>query len=216
MDAAPGGEGGSRMSRAAPVPPRSHTLAVTAFRLRELGIARSAGLPAIVFFAVRSDAFFTSSNWQDIALNVATVVVVAVGQTMVVLTRASTRVGSTWGLSAFVSADTLSAHNWACPIALMGRARRWRRPRSAASSTVSSSPFARCRRSSRRSARSTSTAASCIKVSGGSQVLASSSRASFKTFAVREVLGIPALAVDRESWSRSARRGGAALDALGP
>ena len=97
------------MSRSAPAV-SLHTLAVTAFRLRELGIA-VALLVAIAFFALRSDAFLTSGNWRNIALNVATVVVVAVGQTMVVLTRnIDLSVGSIVGLSAFISADTLSAH----------------------------------------------------------------------------------------------------------
>ena len=98
------------MSRPAPTV-SLHTLAVTAFRLRELGIA-VALLVAIVFFSVRSDAFLTAGNWRNIALNVATVVVVAVGQTMVVLTRnIDLSVGSIVGLSAFISADTLAAHN---------------------------------------------------------------------------------------------------------
>ena len=98
------------MSRPAPTA-SLHTLAVTAFRLRELGIA-VALLVAIVFFSLRSDAFLTAGNWRNIALNVATVVVVAVGQTMVVLTRnIDLSVGSIVGLSAFISADTLAAHN---------------------------------------------------------------------------------------------------------
>jgi rhamnose transport system permease protein len=51
------------------------------------------------------------SNWQDIAKDVAIVVVVAVGETMVVLTRnIDLSVGSIVGLSAYLSADFLAGH----------------------------------------------------------------------------------------------------------
>jgi erythritol transport system permease protein len=90
------------MSRAAPTA-SLHSLAVTALRLRELGIA-VALVMAVAFFAFRSDAFMTSDNWRNIALNVATVVVVAVGQTMVVLTRnIDLSVGSIVGLCGMVA-----------------------------------------------------------------------------------------------------------------
>jgi rhamnose transport system permease protein len=93
--------------------PRSvspHTLAVTAFRLRELGIFVALAA-AILIFSVRADNFLTVGNWQNIATDVAMVVAVAVGQTMVVLTRnIDLSVGSIVGLSAYISADTLVDH----------------------------------------------------------------------------------------------------------
>ena len=69
---------------------------------------------AVVFFAIRAPNFLTVSNWQDIAKDVAIVVVVAVGETMVVLTRnIDLSVGSMVGLSAYLSADFLAGHNGA-------------------------------------------------------------------------------------------------------
>jgi rhamnose transport system permease protein len=94
--------------------PRSvspHTLAVTAFRLRELGIFVALAT-TILIFSVRADNFLTVGNWQNIATDVAMVVVVAVGQTMVVLTRnIDLSVGSIVGLSAYIAADTLADHH---------------------------------------------------------------------------------------------------------
>ena len=76
---------------------------MAAFRLRELGIV-VALVVAIAFFAFRATNFLTAGNWQNIALDVAMVVVVAVGQTMVVLTRnIDLSVGSIVGLTAFIS-----------------------------------------------------------------------------------------------------------------
>ena len=93
-------------------------LAAVAFRLRELGIA-IALLVAIVFFAIRAPNFLSSSNWQDIAKDVAIVVVVGVGETMVILTRnIDLSVGSMVGLCAYVTADTLAQHNGA-PLVLV-------------------------------------------------------------------------------------------------
>ena len=86
------------------------TLAATAFRLRELGIFVALAV-TILIFTVRADNFLTVGNWQNIATDVAMVVVVAVGQTMVVLTRnIDLSVGSIVGLSAYVAADTLASH----------------------------------------------------------------------------------------------------------
>jgi rhamnose transport system permease protein len=85
-------------------------LAVTAFRLREIGIVVALAA-AVVFFSVRADNFLTVGNWQNIATNVSMVAVVAVGQTMVVLTRnIDLSVGSIVGLSAYIAADTLADH----------------------------------------------------------------------------------------------------------
>ena len=93
-------------------------LAAAAFRLRELGIVIALGV-AVMFFAIRAPNFLTVSNWQDIAKDVAIVVVVAVGETLVVLTRnIDLSVGSMVGLSAYLSADFLAGHNGA-PLVLV-------------------------------------------------------------------------------------------------
>jgi rhamnose transport system permease protein len=83
----------------------AESIAVAAFRLREIGIVVALGA-AIAFFSVRADNFLTVGNWQDIATNVAMVGVVAVGQTMVVLTRnIDLSVGWIVG-SAYIAANT--------------------------------------------------------------------------------------------------------------
>jgi rhamnose transport system permease protein len=101
--------------------PRSvspHTLAATAFRLRELGIFVALAATVLIF-SVRADNFLTVGNWQNIATDVAMVAAVAVGQTMVVLTRnIDLSVGSIVGLSAYISADTLADHH-GTPIVLI-------------------------------------------------------------------------------------------------
>jgi rhamnose transport system permease protein len=93
-------------------------IAAAAFRLREIGIVMALGA-AIVFFAVRASHFLSTGNWQGIAQNVAIVVVVAVGETMVVLTRnIDLSVGSIVGLSAYLSAATF-AHHGGAPLVLV-------------------------------------------------------------------------------------------------
>jgi rhamnose transport system permease protein len=94
------------------------TLVSAVFRLRELGIGMAL-LFTVVLFSVRATNFATVSNWQDIASDVAVVIVVAVGETMVVLTRnIDLSVGSIAGLSAYLSAETLSTHH-GVPILVM-------------------------------------------------------------------------------------------------
>jgi len=86
-------------------------LAAAAFRLREIGIFIALGA-TVLLFSVRATNFASVSNWRDIATDVAMVVVVAVGETMVVLTRnIDLSVGSIVGLTAYVSSDTLAHHN---------------------------------------------------------------------------------------------------------
>ena len=88
-------------------------IAAAAFRLREIGIVMALGV-AVVFFWIRAPNFMTVGNWQDIAKDVAIVVVVAVGETMVVLTRnIDLSVGSIVGLSAYICADVYADHNGA-------------------------------------------------------------------------------------------------------
>lgn len=86
---------------------KPHELAATAFRLREIGIV-IALIGAVAFFSLRADNFLTASNWQAIAQNVSIVAVVAVGETVVILTRnIDLSVGSIVGLSAYLVAATL-------------------------------------------------------------------------------------------------------------
>jgi rhamnose transport system permease protein len=87
------------------------TLAAAAFRLREFGIIVALAV-TVLFFSIRATNFATVGNWQDIATDVAMVVVVAVGETMVVLTRnIDLSVGSIVGLTAYVSSNTLAHHH---------------------------------------------------------------------------------------------------------
>ena len=71
-------------------------------------------LVCIVIFSVRASNFLTVGNWQDIGTDVAMVAVVAVGETMVVLTRnIDLSVGSIVGVSSYVAANTLQHHHHA-------------------------------------------------------------------------------------------------------
>jgi rhamnose transport system permease protein len=73
----------------------------------------------VLLFSARAHGFATVGNWQDIATDVAMVVVVAVGETMVVLTRnIDLSVGSIVGLSAYLAANAL-AHHHGLPIVLV-------------------------------------------------------------------------------------------------
>jgi rhamnose transport system permease protein len=89
------------------------SLAAAVFRLREAGILLALGV-AVAFFAIRAPNFLSGGNWQGIAQNVAIVIVVGVGETLVVLTRnIDLSVGSIVGLSAYLSAATFSHHGGA-------------------------------------------------------------------------------------------------------
>jgi rhamnose transport system permease protein len=93
-------------------------VAAAAFRLREFGIFVALAA-TVLFFSIRATNFATVGNWQDIATDVAIVVVVAVGETMVVLTRnIDLSVGSIVGLTAYVSSNTL-AHHHGLPIVVI-------------------------------------------------------------------------------------------------
>jgi rhamnose transport system permease protein len=80
-------------------------------RARELGIFLALALTVLVF-SIQATNFATVGNWQDIATDVAMVVAVAVGETMVVLTRnIDLSVGSIVGLTAYLSSNTLADHH---------------------------------------------------------------------------------------------------------
>jgi rhamnose transport system permease protein len=81
------------------------------YRLRELGIF-AAFVVCLLFFAFKANNFLTIGNWQDIGTDVAIVAAVAVGETMVVLTRnIDLSVGSIIGLTAYISSNTLQHHH---------------------------------------------------------------------------------------------------------
>jgi rhamnose transport system permease protein len=85
--------------------------AETIFRLRELGIF-AALLACLLIFGIKAQNFLTVGNWQDIGTDVAIVAAVAVGETMVVLTRnIDLSVGSVIGLTAYISSNTLQHHH---------------------------------------------------------------------------------------------------------
>ena len=86
-------------------------ISAAVFRLREIGLVVGLAV-TIIFFAARASNFLTVSNWQGIAQNVAIVLVVAVGETMVILTRnIDLSVGSIVGLSAYLTAATFVHHH---------------------------------------------------------------------------------------------------------
>src|SRR6266498_2856493 len=95
----------------------ARNISAAAFRMREIGLVIGLAV-AIVFFAARASNFLTVGNWQGIAQNVAIVLVVAVGETMVILTRnIDLSVGSIVGLSAYLSAATFIHHsNFPLPV----------------------------------------------------------------------------------------------------
>src|ERR671931_191996 len=87
------------------------TLVSAVFRLRELGIFVALAA-TVLFFSIHATNFATVGNWRDISTDVAMVVVVAIGETMVVLTRnIDLSVGSTAGLTAYISSSTLAHHH---------------------------------------------------------------------------------------------------------
>ena len=82
-----------------------------AVRVRELGVFLALAA-TVLLFSAQADNFATVGNWQNIATDVAMVVAVAVGETMVVLTRnIDLSVGSIVGLTAYISSDTLAHHH---------------------------------------------------------------------------------------------------------
>jgi rhamnose transport system permease protein len=78
-------------------------------RVREAGIALALGL-VVLIVAVQEPRFLNLDNLEEILLSVSILAIVAMGQTLVVLTRnVDLSVGSTVGLVAFVCADALKS-----------------------------------------------------------------------------------------------------------
>jgi rhamnose transport system permease protein len=89
-------------------------------RFREAGILFVLVL-LIVFTAVRSGSFLTSSNLQGIALDITILTVVAIGETVVILTRnIDLSVGSVVGFTALFVGVVLKVHTGLPVIAALG------------------------------------------------------------------------------------------------
>jgi rhamnose transport system permease protein len=87
--------------------PRTARLLDLVGRVREVGIALALGLLVLVV-AVQEPRFLRPGNIEEILLSVSILSIVAVGQTLVVLTRnIDLSVGSIVGIAAFVCADTM-------------------------------------------------------------------------------------------------------------
>ena len=87
--------------------PRSARLLDVVGRVRELGIALALGLLVLVV-AIQEPRFVRPGNIEEILLSVSILAIVAVGETLVVLTRnIDLSVGSIVGVSAFLCADTM-------------------------------------------------------------------------------------------------------------
>ena len=81
-----------------------------AYRIREFGIVAALAILIIVTVAIQP-RFFSSQELTFILQNTAVFAVLAVGETMVVLTRnVDLSIGSVLGLSAFLSADLFGKH----------------------------------------------------------------------------------------------------------
>jgi rhamnose transport system permease protein len=79
-------------------------------RVRELGLVIVL-LLIIAVVSLQTPRFLTPGNFEQILLSIAILAIVAVGETMVVLTRnVDLSVGSTVGMTAFVCADLLKNH----------------------------------------------------------------------------------------------------------
>lgn len=96
-------------------PPRVR-LADTIVRFRELGILFFIALLALLV-SLRSPAFLTVGNFETILLNISILVIVALGQTMIIITRGiDLSVGSMIGLSAMMVAFTVVAFPGLSPL----------------------------------------------------------------------------------------------------
>jgi rhamnose transport system permease protein len=89
---------------------RARRLTERVFRIRELGIV-VALLLLIAVTAAIEPRFVESSSLRNLALNASIFAILAVGQTLVIVTRnVDLSVGSVLGLSAFLAGDLLSNH----------------------------------------------------------------------------------------------------------
>jgi len=78
------------------------------FRIRELGILLALGL-LITVTGILEPRFVSADSLRDLAVNAAIIAILAVGQTIVIVTRnIDLSVGSVLGLAAFMAGDVLS------------------------------------------------------------------------------------------------------------
>lgn len=91
-------------------PSRARRVADLVGRARELGIVVALAL-VVIPTALVNPRFVDAQSIRDLLLNASVVAVLAVGQTLVVVTRnVDLSVGSTLGLSAFLTAQTFADH----------------------------------------------------------------------------------------------------------
>jgi rhamnose transport system permease protein len=98
---------------------RQHRFITAVARFREAGIVIVL-LLVIAITALRSDSFLTTSNLRGIALDIAILVILAVGETVVILTRnIDISVGSILGFSALFIGVVLKDHPHTSLVAIM-------------------------------------------------------------------------------------------------
>jgi rhamnose transport system permease protein len=89
---------------------RAHRLTELVFRVRELGIVGALAL-LILVTGILEPRFLSAGSLRDLALNAAIFAILAVGQTLVIITRSiDLSVGSVLGLAAFMAGDLLSGN----------------------------------------------------------------------------------------------------------
>ena len=89
---------------------RARRLTELVFRIRELGILVALGL-LIAVTAILEPRFIEANSLRNLALNAAIFAILAIGQTLVLVTRnVDLSVGSVLGLSAYLAGDLLSKH----------------------------------------------------------------------------------------------------------
>lgn len=95
---------------------QSHRLFLTLLRFRELSIIIFI-LLLIIVVALNAPAFFTAANFRNILLNISILVIVALGQTMVIITRGiDLSVSSMIGLVAMMVSFTVVAFPGVSPL----------------------------------------------------------------------------------------------------
>jgi rhamnose transport system permease protein len=89
---------------------RARRLVERVFRIRELGIVVALAL-LIAVTGILEPRFVETASLRNLALNASIFAILAVGQTLVIITRnVDLSVGSVVGLSAFMAGDLLSSH----------------------------------------------------------------------------------------------------------
>jgi rhamnose transport system permease protein len=89
---------------------RARRLVERVFRIRELGIVVALAL-LIIVTGILEPRFLETASLRNLALNASIFAILAVGQTLVIITRnVDLSVGSVVGLTAFLAGDLLSKH----------------------------------------------------------------------------------------------------------